>query len=482
MLGLFGTLNMAARSLQAQMAGVEVAGQNLANVNTPGYSRQRVIIQSDPAIQTGIGPEGTGASVQSIQQVVDTLLNGQIQTQASLSGYWNSQQGTLQSVQTALNDYLSSAQNTSGTSSAGTGASSNGLSAKLGNFFNALNAVATSPASPDARQAVIGAAQSLASTFQQINTRLTTLNGDLDKSLDSQVLATNQLLTDIAGLNDQIANAQNINGGTANELLDLRQQKLEALAGYLNFQSSTAADGSVTVTALTNQMLISGNQVVNGLKTVLNASTNQLHVFTTGTNNVLTGVPFGLTSGSLESTVDTRDGALTTLQTNINSLASNLIAQVNTLHSAGFNLAGGTGAGFFTGGNAAGIAVNQSLVADPSLLQASSAAGMNGNGSVAAAMAALASTSLVALNNQTFSGSYAQSVAQLGTSLKNANDQVASQASVAGMLSGQRSSVSGVNLDEEMTNLMTYQRAYQASAHLVTTVDQMIQTLLAMKT
>ncbi len=472
---------MASRSLQTQMAGVEVAGQNLANVNTPGYSRQRVVIQANAAIPTGVGMEGTGASVQGIEQIVDKLLNGQIQNQTSVSGYWNSTQSALQSVQTSLNEFLDSSQNAAGASASGSATTSSGLSDRIGAFFNTLQALSTSPASIPARQAVIGAAQTLATTFQQINTRLAGLHTDLDTSLNSQVGSANQLLTDIASLNDQIANAQNFSGGVANDLLDLRQQKLEELAKFMNFQSSTEADGSVTVTALTNQTLISGNQVVNALKTVQNPINGQLQVFTTGTNNLLTGVPFGLTSGSLEATVDARDGALATLHNSIDTLASNLITQVNTLHSAGFNLAGGTGALLFTGGNAAGIAVNQALAADPSLLQASGTAGLAGDGSVARSLAQLASTSLAALNNQTFSGSYAQSVAQLGETLRNANDQAATQTSVAGMLNSQRNSVSGVNLDEEMASLMTFQRAYQASAHVVTTVDQMIQVLLAMK-
>src|SRR5882724_6224164 len=167
MLGLFGTLNLASRSLQTQMAGVEVAGQNLANVNTPGYSRQRVVIQADSSIPTGFGTEGTGASVQAIQQVVDTLLNGQIQNQGNQTGYWNAQQSALQGVQTSLNEFLSSG-----------GTSGSGLSANIGNFFNAMQAVASSPTSAEARQAVIGAAQTLATTFQQINARLTSLNQD----------------------------------------------------------------------------------------------------------------------------------------------------------------------------------------------------------------------------------------------------------------------------------------------------------------
>src|ERR1017187_7799475 len=112
--GLFGILDMASRSLQTQMAGVEIAGQNLANVNTPGYSRQRVVIQTGPAIQTGVGPQGTGANLVAIQQITDSLLSGQIQSQGSVTGYWNANQSALDTAQTALNEFLSSAQGASG--------------------------------------------------------------------------------------------------------------------------------------------------------------------------------------------------------------------------------------------------------------------------------------------------------------------------------------------------------------------------------
>ena len=118
MLGLFGTLNLAARSMQAQMTGVEVAGQNLANVNTTGYSRQRVDIQTSTDVTTGIGPEGTGANATSIQQIVNTLLNSQVQSQQSTSGYWNGQQSALQSAQNALDEFLNGSASTSSTTSA----------------------------------------------------------------------------------------------------------------------------------------------------------------------------------------------------------------------------------------------------------------------------------------------------------------------------------------------------------------------------
>jgi flagellar hook-associated protein 1 FlgK len=184
----------------------------------------------------------------------------------------------------------------------------------------------------------------------------------------------------------------------------------------------------------------------------------------------------------MQGTIDARDGELATMQSNINTLASTLITQVNTIHSGGFNLTGTNGADFFNGSDATTITVNPSLLDNPSLIQASGTATANGDNSVALQLADLASTTQSGLNNQTFGDSYDETVADLGDSLQTANDQVNNQTAVSNMLSTQRSSVSGVNVDEEMTNLMGFQRAYEASAQLVTTVNQMMETVLAMKT
>lgn len=476
MLGLFGTLNLASRSLQTQMAGVEVSGQNLANVNNPAYSRQRVVLQANADIQTGVGPEGTGASVLSIQQVVDKLLNGQIVNQSSSSGYWEQMQSALETAQTSLGEFLDSTLGASSSATASNATSSSGLSDQLSAFFNAMQAVATSPTSISARQALISQAQTLAGTFNQVNTRLTSLKTALNDTLKSQVDSANQLLTDIASLNDQIANAENFTGGAANDLRDLRQQKLEDLAKYMNFQTSTGTDGSVNISVNNGTTpLVTGNQVTSGIKAVDFLGTGAYTIWTTNGNNQVTSL-----TGSIGAIMDARDNTLATMQTEVNALASNLITSVNTLHSAGYNLSGGTGANFFTGASAGSIAVNQTLADDPSLIQASNSATAPGDNSVALAMAQLASSAQSGLNNLSFGDYYSRTVAKLGSALSNSNTQVASQTAVANMLTNQRSSVSGVNLDEEMTNLMAFQRAYQASAHVVSTVDQMIQTVLGL--
>ena len=472
MLGLFGTLNLAARSLQTQMTGVEVAGQNLANINTPGYSRQVVNIAASPDITTTVGSEGTGAEVTGIQQIVSSLLNAQIQSQGSTSGYWNAQQTTLQNAQNGLNEFLNGSGATSSTNAAGASTTDSGLSGQLTSLFNAFSSLAASP-STSSQQAVIGAAQQLATTFNQISTQIGTARTAANMSLTSDVASANTLLSDIATLNKQIGTAQ-FAGGTANDLLDQREQDLENLSKLTSFTTSTGANGAVDIN-IGGATLVSGNTVNDMLATYDPGNGNLLVQTATG------GQPVTLTGGSIQGTIAARDGELATMQTNVDSLASNLVTAVNTIQNSGYNSAGGTGNTFFTGTNAATIGVNAALVNNPSLIQISNSATNTGDSSLALQISQLATATQSGLNNQTFGDYYGTTVAGLGDALSKANTEVANQTAVTNMLTTQRGSISGVNTDEEMTNLMTFQRAYQASAQVVTTVNAMIADVLAMK-
>jgi len=139
------------------------------------------------------------------------------------------------------------------------------------------------------------------------------------------------------------------------------------------------------------------------------------------------------------------------------------------------------GANFFTGSDAATINVNPALGSDPSQIQAAGVANATGDNSIALQLAQLGQQSVAALNNQTFSGAYAQDVQTFGNALSSANNQVDNYNSVSTMLLNQRDSVSGVSLEEETTNLIAFQKAYEASAKLITTVDEMLSTVIAMK-
>jgi flagellar hook-associated protein 1 FlgK len=184
----------------------------------------------------------------------------------------------------------------------------------------------------------------------------------------------------------------------------------------------------------------------------------------------------------MQGTIDARDGTLATLQNNVNTLAGTLITQVNGIYTGGYSTTGSNGANFFNGTDAATITVNAALAGNPNLIQTSGSATAAGDNSVALQLAQLGSTAQAALGNQTFNDNYDATVAALGDSLQTANTQVTNQTAVTQMLSTQRSSVSGVSVDEEMTNLMTYQRAYEASAQLVTTLNTLMGDTLAMKT
>lgn len=469
MLGLFATLNLGTRSLQTQQTGVEIAGQNLANINNPAYARQRVQIQSSTAIQTAYGQQGTGANVTAIKQIRDALLDNQIQGEISVGGYWNAQQSALQFTQAGLGEYI----DTTGAVSSVDG-TTRGLANGLSSLFNAFQSVATSPSSIADRQLLMNQAQSLATRFNQTATGLNNIRSLLNTSLDGNVKDANSLLSSIADLNKQIVGSEAGGNGAANDLRDLRQQKLEELAKLVDFQTSDGTNGAINITIGATQ-LVADSQVLDTLQTY-DAGGGQMLVRT-----VTGGTPLTLTGGQMQGTIDARDGALATLQTSLDTLASQLITQVNAVHSAGFSLTGTTGANFFTGTSAATMGVNAALAGDPSLVQAAGVAGASGNNTVALALAQLADAPQAGLGNQTFSNSYNQTVASLGYSLSDANNQVADSDTVTGMLLQQRDSISGVSVDEEMADLVRFQKAYQASAKLVTTVDEMLDTVINLK-
>ena len=456
--------------MTAQQVGVEVTGQNLANANNPAYARQTVRLQTSTPTPTGIGMEGTGVEAVSIQQVRDQLLDSQIQSESSVGGYWNSQQSALQNAQTQLNEFLN-LNSASGTSSSTT--DTQGLSSQLNNLFNAFQSVATSPTDPSARLSLVNAAQSLASGFNQASQSLSTLNGMLNNSVSNDVTSANQLLSDIASLNNQIAKAT-ASGGNANDLVDSREQDLENLSKLVNIQTASNSDGTVSV-SIGGQELVTGNKLTDTLATY-DPGNGQLLVQT-----ATSATPLSLSGGSIQGAIDARDGALASLRGGLDTMASSLITQVNGIYKNGYDLNGNSGAEFFTGSDAATIGVNQNLVNDPSQIQASGTANAAGDNSIALQLAQLGQQSIAGLNNQTFSGAYAQDVQNFGNALSNANDQVGNYNSVSKMLLNQRDSVSGVSLEEETTNLITYQKAYEASAKIIATVNEMLQTVINMK-
>ena len=460
--------------MAAQMVGVSTAGNNLANVNPPGYSRQRVNLETSAPLTGASGQVSNGVDATSVQRIVDDLLNGRIQTQNGVQAYWTAQQTVLQNAETGMNESLSGTGSTDTSNNTATATNANAsLSAQLSNFFSAAQAI-TQPGGNTAtnRDLLVKAAQSVAASFNNASAQLASARTSVNTMLGNDVSTANTLLTNIANLNQQITDAE-AGGGTANDLRDQRDQALQNLGQVVNFTTSTSANGEVNVT-VGGQTLVSGQNVQDTLQTY-DAGGGQLLLRTT-----TSAAPVTVTSGSIAGEITARDTTLASTQSGVDALAASFIAQVNAVQATGFTVNGTTGNNFFTGTDAGTIAVNPALANNSELVQISGSATAAGDSSVAQALGQLANATQSALGNQTFSQAYAQVVGNLGSDLQTANNQVASQATVSSMLSAQQKSVSGVSTDEEMTSLLSYQQAYNASAEVLKTINAMLTTTIGM--
>jgi len=468
MLGLNGTLDLAARSLAVQQEEMTVTGQNLANVNNTAYADEQLDVSESPPLETPAGDEGTGIQINAITESRNPLLDSQIQAEASVTASLTAQQTNLQNAEAYLDEQI-----TSSTSSA-TPDSPNGLAADLSNLFGSFQSLSTDPSDLSLRQTAVQSAQQVTAQFNQVSAQLSTVQANLNTDVQNDVASSNQDLNTIASLNEQIVAAQAA-GGSADQLVDQREQTLENLAGLANFSTTAQANGAVNVS-------IGGVTMVAG-----GTATDQLQAYDPGNGQLQVqaqnaGTHITLTGGSIAGEITARDGALASLQSGLNTLASQLITQVNTIYSAGFDLNGHTGQDLFTGTGASDIGVNNNVVTDPSQFQAAGVAGAAGDNTVALALAQLGNQNVAGLNNQTFSANYAQTVSDLGNAISSVNDQLNNSQAVSQMLTNDRASVSGVSIDQEMSSLIEYQKAYEASAELITTLNQMLQTAVSMKT
>lgn len=474
-LGLIGTMEVAKRGLDTNRQGIELTGHNLSNVSNPAYARQRLKIQTADALPSPTGPVGTGSKVATIEQVRDRLLDTEIVNETSVSGYLESRKKALEFAEVNLGQQLDRQASTpeGATASLGVGGQF-GITEGLSDFFNAWQALSTSPNSTADRQVVLLKAEGLTEKFNTVNRRLSNLRSDLNVRVQDDVSLANELVSQISEISISVTSSEIGDTGNANDLRDRRQEKLEALSKIADVQSSEDSLTHALTVSVGGATVISSDRVVDTLQTVADLSTGVERTQV----RTASGAAVTLTKGNIKGTIDARDTEIKTLSDDIDTLAGTLITQVNTVHTAGIALDGtSTGAAFFTGSTAANIALNSVLRADPSKIQASSTGDPGDNG-VALTLAKMANQPQAALGNLTFAERYNQSVANLGQALSNTNTQMQDQDAVNQMLLRQRDSIGGVSIDEEMANLVVFQRAFQASARMITTLDELLQSVI----
>jgi flagellar hook-associated protein 1 FlgK len=464
MAGLFDTLALGSRSLQTYRKAIDTAGHNLANVNTPGYTRQRLVVESISGVGD-TGAAGGGAEATRIVGLRNEFAQKQLRIEASM-------EGSLEVRDEALRQTLTALQETIDRTSEG-GTSTNGISQRLNEFFGAVQSLSTNPSSIPDRQVFLQKAQDLAAKFNLVDQRLAGLGDDLNTRLNSEVARANDLMTQIAGLNQRITGEEAGYAGSANDLRDTRQAKIEELARIIKLDAVEQANGSVNIVA-DGQVLVDGITIPGALETFDPGNANPL-VRISGQ-----AAPLAIGSGAIEGILAVRDGELARVRDEVNGLATLFISEVNAVHETGFGLDGTTGAPFFNGTNASDIAVNRDLLANSSLLQASDVVGDVGNNAKILALTQLETKAHPSLGGQSFIGKHIQTVATLAQELVTARTNLEDQQSMTRFVQSQRDSVSAVSLDEEMANLVMFQKAFQASAKLISMTDEMLTTIIGM--
>ncbi len=465
MSGLYASINTTVKALTAHSRAIEVTGRNLANVNNPDYARQRVIYGDRGMIETPQGPESLGLEAMGIEHLRDVLLDRQVVREVGRRAAFEAQQSGYNRAQSALGESI----DRSASASAAGATAGNGVAAAIDDFFNAFQSFAARPTDDGERQTLLQKAGILTDRFQLADERITRVQSDLDAVVNNDVAEINRLLSSISEINVEIGRLELHAPGAAIDLRDQRQARLEQLAAKLPIEFSELPGG---------QLRIVTKDAANADIVLVNGPTVQGTVAFTGTG-ITAGTPatvVALNSGSIYGALTARDGAVQTLRDDLDALVNQLVGAVNTA----YNPTGTTGNFFAAAGLTAGT-FNLDAALTPANLKASDG-GAAGSNTLALAVAALAHRKFSVTGGDaidgTFSGHFGKSVIKLGEALATANAGVEDQANIERLVRGQRDAVSGVSLDEEMANLVKYQRSFQASSRVFSVLDELLDNVV----
>jgi flagellar hook-associated protein 1 FlgK len=442
MVNLFGLLIVARRALEAQQLAIQTAGHNIANANTPGFTRQRVeLASSAPLPLPSVGSLGTGVDVQRINRLRDLLLDGQFRDANQASSRREAEEAILSQIESLFGE-----------------SSETGLGGALSAFFASLQDLASHPTDLSVRAVVRDKALFLAGLFRQLSAGLDSLKANLNAQIQEVVGDVNRLARQIAELNGQILIAE-AGGVEANDLRDQRGKAVDDLSRLVGASIMEGSGGQARVTVGGGLTLVDGQN----------------------------SVPVTPSGGTLAGFLNSRNassGFIKGAQAQLDTLAQGLIQEVNTVHAQGYALdTTTTGLAFFTGSGAATIDVTPTIQGDLSLIAAAKPDPITGvvspgDSSNALALAQLQNTPLLSGGTVTFHGFLRGFVADLGARSASAKQSLTVDSSMLDFLRNRREQVSGVSLDEEMTDLIRFQKAYEAAAHFANVVNDLLGTLI----
>ncbi len=464
MSGLYASLNSTVKALSAHSRALEIAGKNIANVDNTNYARQRVLYGDRGTVLTSTGAESLGLEALGVEQMRDALLDRQVLREVALKSGFAAEQAGYQRAQAGLGQSITRTNASADATATGTG-----IAGAIDGFFNAFQGFSANPTGVGERQVLLQQASILSDRLQLADRRLAQTQSDLDAGIATNVDDANRILATIADLNGQIGRFEVNNPNTAVDLRDQRQAKLEELAAILPVEVRAQAGGQIQVVVKDG----SGADVP-----LVDLASVKGTVAFDGTD-ITGGAPattLALSSGSIKGALAARDGGVQILRDNLDLLARQFVTAVNDTYNPG-----GTTGDFFTAtGTTAGTFTLDSTVTATNLKAGTSSAA--GDNSIALAVAALANQKFTTAGGDeidgTFTNFFSQSVSSLGQSLSGANARVDDQTNIEQLVRSQRDGVSGVSLDEELADLMKFQRAFQASSRVFSVIDQLLDNVV----
>lgn len=540
MSNIFDVGSSALNSLQR---AISTTGNNIANANTDGYSRQEVEFASRTPNRIGGVTLGTGVEVSSIRRAYDQFLTQDVQARTSSSGYYSLYATTAEQIDNLMADPATS------------------ISSAMDQFFASMEAVANSPTSQPERQVMLSEAQTLATRFNYVDARLSELAENMNEQMSVFVVDINQYTQDIAQLNQQIARLERTPGGSPNDLLDQRDQAVESLAKLVRVETRTQEDGSINVFMSSGHRLVSQS----GAETLRLSAAVQpdgpVRVYISAPGGSDTELTESALGGELGAALDVSNNVIDRARRDIGLLALGLTDTFNTQHKLGDTLNQVAGSDFFTaitpvttastlnsvtttvsaviddatqltgasyqidytdsavtitnlatnvsqdingttisldgltftvspfsnqtdgdrflveptGRAASAITV---ALSDTSDIAAANSGGNVGDNRNLLSLIALRDANSLKGGTQSVYDIYNNAVAQVAVDTRSARANADTEQSLLQSVTDRRDGITGVNLEEEAANLIRYQQAYQAAAQIITTANDVFDTLL----
>lgn len=453
--GLFQALETGKRALLTHQITLQTIGHNIANVNTPGYTRQRVNFSSSSPEVSSLGAIGTGIQVDDIRHIRDLFLGEQYREATKSLGEWGYQQKSLEQVESLFNEPNDATLNN-----------------LLDKFWDSWSELSTNPDSPNNRQLVLTQAQQMINRLHQLSREMTDLRNSTDQDLVIMTDEVNQLTSEIAILNQQIKGVE-IGNDHANDLRDRRDLLINQLSQVIDVNVIKKTNGAVSVTMGSMVLVDESSQFAIDTK-ALNAdgvSTNKL--VWKSTNIQLTN-----RSGEMAGLTRTRDVLLPNYMSKLDALARGIVEQVNSLHRSGYGVNGTTDVPFFdiSGLTASTIKLNDAVAIDVNKIATASVT--TGDNKIALAIAGLRTSQVMEGNTLSLNDFYNGFIGSLGVEVNQANSSTANYQLLRQQVDEARQSVEGVSLDEEMANMVKYQHSYDAAARVITAMDQALDTVI----